>query len=146
MRGYSTNPETPKPAQHERADDWTKNPELVKLQEEVLAKKAEADRASTAFLVALGVWKRSIPLAIRLVYAAKDRCNCGLGMAYDPAGEVGIDNGVHHRPHSWECSGLLLGTAEVKVKHTPPLPFAFYSILSENEAPARGKGETTRPA
>ena len=78
------------------------------------------------------------PLRDRLVYAASARCPCGAGLAYDPAGESG-------RPHGyWECSAILLGTADKAVKHEAQLPFAFYEIKSERQPSAHGA--TTRPA
>lgn len=88
------------------------------------------------------------PLAERLVYAAVARCPCGAGLAYDPAGEVGGEDGPFPRPNAWDCSSILLGTAALKgqpgsVQHTGVLPFAFYEIKSERQPSARG--ETTRP-
>jgi len=88
------------------------------------------------------------PLAERLVYAAVSRCPCGAGLAYDPAGEVGGEDGPFHKPNAWDCSAILLGTAIPKgqpgaVQHTGVLPFAFYEIKSENQPSARGA--TTRP-
>lgn len=88
------------------------------------------------------------PLAERLVYAAYSRCPCGAGLAYDPAGEVGGEDGPFHRPNAWDCSAILLGTAipsgqPGSVQHTDVLPFSFYDIKSENQASAGGA--TTRP-
>lgn len=89
------------------------------------------------------------PLHERLVYAAHDRCPCGAGLAYDPAGAVGgEDDSPHYKPNAWDCSAILLGTAiaageEGAVQHTGVLPFAFYEIKSENQPSARGA--TTRP-
>ena len=81
---------------------------------------------------------RGEPLQKRLIYAAWTRCPCGAGMAYDPAGESGWPFHGY-----WDCSAILLGTADPKVKHEAKLPFAFYSIKSENQ-PSAG-GATTRP-
>jgi len=66
-----------------------------------------------------------------LVYAAYDRCPCGAGLAYIPNG-----------PRNWDCSKILLGTADKGVTHTAKLPFVFYEIKSENQ-PSAG-GATTR--
>lgn len=86
---------------------------------------------------------RARQLADRLVYAAYARCPCGLGLAYDPTFE---DQGSPFRgPLSgyWDCSGILLGTADPAVRHTDKLPFAFYEVKSEGQASANGA--TTRP-
>lgn len=68
----------------------------------------------------------------RLVYAAYDRCPCGAGLAY--GGEA---------KDYWDCSAILLGTADESVTHTARLPFVFYEIKSENQPSAHGA--TTRP-
>lgn len=92
---------------------------------------------------------RAEPLAKRLIYAAHNRCPCGAGLAYDPAGEVGCEDGTPFQmPNAWDCSAILLGTAIPKgqpgsVQHTGALPFAFYEVQSENQ-PSAG-GATTRP-
>ena len=81
-------------------------------------------------------------LADRLVYAAHSRCPCGAGLAYDPCFED--EKSVFKGPLSgyWDCSAVLLNKAEVNVKHTAQLPFAFYEVLSEQQPSARGA--TTR--
>lgn len=71
-----------------------------------------------------------------LVYAAAERCCCGAGMAY-PKG-----CGPHHW---WDCSAILLGEAAPGSTHSDGMPFAFWSVLSE-EQKARTGGATTRPA
>jgi hypothetical protein len=74
--------------------------------------------------------KKSKP---RLVYAANARCSCGFGLAYRPG-----------KDRSWDCSGILLGTAAPEVTHTDRLPFSFYEVRSEKQPSANGR--TTRPA
>ena len=69
-----------------------------------------------------------------LVYAAVKRCPCGAGMAYA--------KGSGPRGH-WDCSAILLGTADKDVRHEAKLPFAFWSSRSENQPSAQG--HTTRP-
>ena len=78
----------------------------------------------------------------RMVYAAYDRCPCGAGLAYDPLFED--ETSVFKGPLSgyWDCSAILLGTADQSVKHTAKLPFAFYNVKSEQQ-PSAG-GATTR--
>jgi len=73
-----------------------------------------------------------------LMYAAYARCPCGAGLAYDPQGESG-------KPiiGYWDCSAILLGTADENVTHTAQLPFVFYEIKSEGQPSAQGS--TTRP-
>ncbi len=85
---------------------------------------------------------RAKGVAARLVYAAHSRCPCGAGLAYDPLFED--ENSVFVGPLSgqWDCSKILLGTADKTVKHTAVLPFAFYEILSEGQPSAQGA--TTR--
>ncbi len=75
----------------------------------------------------------AIPLAERLVYAADSRCPCKAGLAYDPAETGGY----------WDCSKILLGTADQNVQHTGKLSFMFYEVLSEKQPSANGR--TTRP-
>lgn len=83
------------------------------------------------------------PLLERMTYAATSRCECGLGLAYDPAHPDGPRG-------SWRCSGIILFASkiapegfDVNAKHTPPLPFTFYEIKGEDQPSAQG--ETTRP-
>ena len=84
---------------------------------------------------------------MKLVYAARVRCPCGAGMAYPKDGDYpdGQPEGPMRWPHNgyWDCSAILLGTADPAVKHEAKLPFAFYEIKSEDQPSARG--ETTRP-
>lgn len=65
--------------------------------------------------------------AKQLVYAAISRCQCGLGLAYNPKGESGHLNGY------WDCSGILLGTADRGVQHSDIYPFTFYEIKPESK-------------
>ncbi len=74
-----------------------------------------------------------------LVFAARNRCDCGAGLAY-PEG-IGFNG-------SWECSHILMGCAlpasdPASKQHTGSLPFTFYEIKSENQPSANGA--TTRP-
>lgn len=69
-----------------------------------------------------------------LVYAAHSRCRCGKGLAYIK-GSSPFDG-------YWDCSGILLGTADHGRKHTAKLPFIFYEIKEEGQPSARGA--TTR--
>lgn len=82
-------------------------------------------------------------LSDRLIYAATSRCPCGAGLAYDPAFED--KNSVFKGPFSgyWDCSAIMLGTADKSVKHTAHLPFSFYEVRQEGQ-PSAG-GATTRP-
>ena len=73
--------------------------------------------------------------ASELIFAAFARCDCGAGMAYP------VDIGIHG---AWHCSAILRGTASREVKHTPPMPFVFYDIKSEDTPSANGA--TTREA
>jgi len=69
-----------------------------------------------------------------LVFAAYTRCPCGLGMAH-----VKGCGGFSY----WDCSGILMGTADETMKHTDKLPFVFYDVKSELQPSAQGA--TTRP-
>lgn len=82
------------------------------------------------------------PAIDRLVFAASSRCCCGHGMAYDPTGVLGADDGPFKRPSQWDCSAILLGIADPVHYHDAPMPFAFYEVKSENQ-PSAG-GHTTR--
>lgn len=86
---------------------------------------------------------RAKPIADRIIYAAHSRCPCGAGLAYDPCFED--KNGVFAGPLSgyWDCSAIILGTADKSAKHTAQLPFAFYEVKSEQQPTANGA--TTRP-
>jgi hypothetical protein len=74
-----------------------------------------------------------------LTYAATARCPCGAGLAYDDTCVQDPFNG----PSYWDCSAILLGTADRDAQHTDRLPFAFYEIKSEGQPSALGA--TTRP-
>jgi hypothetical protein len=69
-----------------------------------------------------------------LIFAAYTRCPCGHGMAYVKG------SGAFSY---WDCSGILLGTADPNMKHTDKLPFVFYEVKSELQPSA--EGATTRP-
>ena len=66
-----------------------------------------------------------------LTYAATSRCLCGAGMAYKKDDDC------------WDCSAILLGTADATVKHEDRLPFRFWSVKPEGHW--RFPGMTTRP-
>lgn len=68
-----------------------------------------------------------------LLYAARNRCDCGHGLAYPK--ECGID-------HYWDCAGILLGVQDNTIRHTAKLPFMSYDIKSEDQPSAFGA--TTR--
>lgn len=93
------------------------------------------------------------PLVERLTFAAYERCACGAGMAYDPAGKVRSPGDSPLRtPNAWECSTILRyyggdlseeDAEEAKaVTHSAALPFAFYEVKSENQPSV--SGATTR--
>lgn len=71
-----------------------------------------------------------------LVYSARARCPCGLGLAYPK------DTTVHGY---WDCSGILTGRADPNVPHTDKLPFAFYSIKAESEYWGTTRPEKNEP-
>lgn len=84
------------------------------------------------------LWRRALERVLagpdplkRLTFSATARCPCGAGLAY----RGGED--------AWDCSEILIGTADTAVKHTARLPFVFYEVKSEGQASARGA--TTRP-
>lgn len=86
------------------------------------------------------------PLKDRLTFAATWRCVCGHGMAYDPEGKVRSDkDSPFVMASQWECSAILLGIADRALLHTPPTPFAFYEVKSENQ-PSAGGATTREPA
>jgi hypothetical protein len=106
-----------------------------------LEKQSEALREQAAAIERNAQLAR--PLIDRLVFSAGARCACGLGLAYDPAGEVAWHKDSPLRgPNAWDCSGVLLETAPAGTTHDS-FPFAFYEIKSENQPSALGA--TTRP-
>jgi hypothetical protein len=74
----------------------------------------------------------------RLVFSAKERCECGAGLAYDRRAGQPI----------WDCSAILLGDALLiagergTVEHRTPC--GYYEIVSERNPAAAGS--STRPA
>lgn len=70
----------------------------------------------------------------RLIYAAYSRCPCGAGLAH----ESNCGHGGY-----WDCSAILLGTADENVTHCAKYPFVFYEIKAETQPSANGA--TTRP-
>lgn len=76
----------------------------------------------------------------KMTYAATSRCPCGAGLAYDDT----CTAEPFKFPSYWDCSAILLGTADPNVQHTARLPFTFYEIKSEGQPSANGA--TTRPA
>jgi hypothetical protein len=73
----------------------------------------------------------------RLVFSARDRCDCGAGLAYDRRSGHPV----------WDCSAILLGDALLAagergvVDHRTPC--SYYEILSERNPAA--DGASTRP-
>lgn len=115
---------------------------------EMIAKAIEHEQAAIALRreaqAMIDAEERAKPVGERLVYAAFTRCPCGAGMAYDP--QYQDENSVFFGPlsNAWDCSAILLGTADKAVKHTDRLPFAFCDIKSEQQNSANGA--TTRAA
>lgn len=121
--------------------------------------RAKADRLEAAAkalrVKANGLRQNALerqPLAERLVYAATARCECGAGLAYDPAGKARSDkNSPFVGPAQWECSNILRFVdlsadqqASVKAAvHSGALPFSCYEVKSERQPSANGL--TTRP-
>lgn len=66
-----------------------------------------------------------------LVYAAVLLCPCGHGLAYPKDCGPG---------HYWDCSAILKGIANPDVEHSGRLPFAFYSVKSENDRNGTTRG------
>lgn len=60
-----------------------------------------------------------------LRFAKDAKCPCGAKLAYPK--KIGIRG-------SWHCSDVLLDPGKTGVKHTEPLPFAFYEIKSEEQS------------
>ena len=56
-----------------------------------------------------------------LTYARDAKCLCGMRMAYKKGDDC------------WDCSGILLGTADASVKHEDRLPFRFWKIKEAGE-------------
>lgn len=86
---------------------------------------------------------KAMAVGERLVYAAHSRCPCGAGLAYDPCYEEKDSPFVGSLSNAWDCSAILLGTADRAVQHTGRLPFAFYDVKEEGQPSAYGA--TTRP-
>lgn len=98
--------------------------------EKAVKQKAEASRIITQFLreeqERFEERMRANPIFTddELRYSAETLCPCGHGMAY-PKG-----CSMHHH---WDCSAILKGIADKRIKHTDQLPFVFYDIKSESE-------------
>ena len=79
-----------------------------------------------------------------LTWAATARCQCGAGLAYnEDCQEPGSPMMWPYNGY-WDCSAIILGTADRSVRHKARLPFAFYEIKSDNQPSANGA--TTRPS
>lgn len=115
--------------------------------EELFAKAKEhqtqADELNRQALEARQAELRAKKVADRMVYAAYSRCPCGAGLAYDPVARDESGPFVGSLAGFWDCSAIILGTADKAVKHTDRLPFAFYEVKSEGQPSANGA--TTRP-
>lgn len=107
---------------------------LVERQEQL---KKDAEAAAQAVSARIQAVIAAMPLLERLTFAQGARCDCGAGLAYDPAGESGKSMQGY-----WDCSAILLGTADQSVPHSARYPFAFYDIKSERQYPGN---QTTRP-
>ncbi len=74
----------------------------------------------------------------RLVFSAKERCECGAGLAYVRSAGTPI----------WDCSAILLGDALLVAGERGTIahrtPCSFYEIVSERSRAA--DGATTRPS
>jgi hypothetical protein len=73
----------------------------------------------------------------RLVFSARERCECGAGLAYDRKAGTPV----------WDCSAILLGDALLSVGERGTIghraPCSFPEIVSERTRDA--EGATTRP-
>lgn len=108
------------------------------LQEKADWHRKEADRLEA---LATAMWREELsnkPLLARMIFASHARCPCGAGLAYDPSSEE-VSRGHGY----WDCSAIILGTADASVRHEVRMPFVFWDIKSENQPSAYGA--TTRP-
>jgi hypothetical protein len=73
-----------------------------------------------------------------LVFSAKERCECGAGLAYNKRASHPV----------WDCSAILLGDALLEAGErgvsNHRMPCSYYEVISERNRAAGG--ETTRPA
>ena len=69
--------------------------------------------------------------ADELRFSATARCSCGAGLAYPKCS--GIDG-------CWDCSEVLMGTADITLIHSGRMPFSMYNIKAESD-----HNGTTRP-
>lgn len=122
--------------------------DLLKLPEELIERawKAVEERRRQKFAQEAQDTDARIQKALRgegdfqpleLHYAAVDRCRCGHGMAYPE--HIGPMGGA------WYCSAILKGVAPHGSEHSGALPFAFWSVKSEDQCYRVG-GRSTRPA
>lgn len=131
------------------AYEYLQDPKIKGLLAVVDTKKAELENAQATVTAAIEAYQKAQPILKRLHFAATMRCSCGAGLAYDPAGlsgGVGNTDGPFKGPLNgyWDCSAIILGTADKEKQHTEHLPFSFYEIKSENQPSANGR--TTRPS
>jgi hypothetical protein len=89
---------------------------------------------------AISAWKvqrKREALMRRLVFSAKDRCECGAGLAYDRRAGQPI----------WDCSAILLGDALFAAGERGVCEHSnrcsYYEVISERHAAA--EGASTRP-
>jgi hypothetical protein len=85
-----------------------------------------------------GWWRpgRRESLLRRLVFAAKARCDCGAGFAYDKRASHPV----------WDCSAILLGDALLQGEASACVhsrPCEYFELVSERHPVAQGA--TTRP-
>ncbi len=82
--------------------------------------------------------RRIDKLRNRLVYSAKERCECGAGFAYDRRSLS--------KAH-WDCSAILLGDALLvegeRGACAHSMPCEYFDLVSERQPAAMGA--TTRP-
>lgn len=73
----------------------------------------------------------------RLVFSARERCDCGAGLAYDRRAGHPV----------WDCSAILLGDALMVAGERGVadhrIPCSFFEVLSERSPAA--DGASTRP-
>lgn len=111
--------------------------ELQGLYSTMLEAKIKFELAQKNFQDAVEDAKLDSPISDRLVYSAFERCCCGAGLAYDTSGDSGKPYGGY-----WDCSDILLETADKTATHTGKLFFRFYNIKCEEQPSAAGA--TTR--
>lgn len=115
----------------------------IEIQAQIDKKHTELDQLQADYEAAFAAEQKAKPVAERVIFSAKQRCQCGAGLAYDTVR-------TFKEPVMWSCSDILCfdkldkdqQAATLAAEHDQPQPFD--AVVAENTPPLVGSNTRER--